>query len=296
MQSFYLSTDELNELKRVKLSPGIISSECDLYYFPENIDNQNLLFKSFLINDDKIFANKMQKLTKIEEAEAAYPLSEFVYPNGYVYVDGILKGITLPYIEGANLKRLLNNPLLPFENKIQLLYNVGSFLDKMHYLRTNTRFKNFYLYDLHESNFMIERQTKSLKVVDVDGTSIDGFSPEKAMYLNPLTKFNQLKEKYPSALNSSGKRVIAPSQNTDLYCYYIMILNLIAQENISLLSPLELMHYLEYLDTLGYNSDFLAFCQTIYSMNENQNPKDLLETLSFNDKSSYKSYVRSRRL
>lgn len=143
---------------------------------------------------------------------------------------------------------------------------------------------------------MIDIKNKDIKVVDLDGAYIDGFKPERAMYLTPLIKFHGLEEKYPTDTSVDGKTVIAPSENADLYCYCTMILNLIAKEKTSFYRQSDLANYLDYLQSLGYPLEILDIFNCLYTLKDNQNPKELLDLLPNHEQSSHKSYLRARTL
>lgn len=118
MQSFHLTEEEYANLNRINLLPGIINSESNLYRFPEKIEGKDAVFKDFFVNGDDYFYNKMDKANIIAESGMTNPIDNLVYPN--VYVNGTLRGITLPYIIGHNLKRFLDNPNVSFQQKFSI--------------------------------------------------------------------------------------------------------------------------------------------------------------------------------
>ena len=296
MESFSVSKNDLNNLEKLWIHKDVVNTESTLYKFPNPTTDQMLILKHFFVSGDEFFDNKMAKLEKICQIDKDHVFPELVFPNGYVYVDNKLQGLTLPYIQGASLKRLLSHPDIPFKSKIHYLKEIGKLLEKMKEYRDKGQYPGFYLYDIHESNFMIDSLTNELKVVDIDGAAIDGFFPDRSMYLNYLAKRMECKDKYPITRDALYHKVVTPSDNSELYCYYMMILNLIADEKMSLIKDTQLFEYLDYLLTLGYPWEIIGNIASLYGNRDNINPYELLDMLPNNPNATYKNYLRAKRL
>ena len=78
-----------------------------------------------------------------------------------------------------------------------------------------------------------------------------------------------------------------PDENTDLYCYSMMILNYLYGSNVNNLKLEEYYEYLNYLESLGINSELINIWAKLLVNANNENPVDYLNSLS--DEQVYRS-------
>ena len=140
---------------------------------------------------------------------------------------------------------------------------------------------DFYLNDIHESNFIVNPYKKTITAVDLDSSRVCSKANFASRYLTPLALLNNVKDKYKIIEdNSSSLGYVEADSNTDLYCYIIMILNYLYGENINNLNLEDFYNYLTYLEKIGINKELIEIFKNIVSNKDNENPYDLLDTLT----------------
>ena len=70
-----------------------------------------------------------------------------------------------------------------------------------------------------------------------------------------------------------------PDQNSDLYCYNVMILNYLYQDNITRLSIREFYEYLNYLNSIGMPLELLDSFNKLFDLSDNVNPYEILDMI-----------------
>lgn len=100
--------------------------------------------------------------------------SNFVLPESLVSINKKIEAFTMKYIKGINLSVILNNPDITYEEKIHYLKSIGRILEQMQNIRKYTNLNNFYLGDIHEDNFLVERDKQEIYIVDLDSCKIAG--------------------------------------------------------------------------------------------------------------------------
>ena len=157
-------------------------------------------------------------------------------------------------IDSINLETALNSFDISSERKIKYLYQIGQVLEKMKQVRayaetdiyTNNTVKDFYLNDLHENNFIIDTRTDNIRVVDIDSCKINGIFTFGSKYLTEKAIIGSIR-KYKHEENDICGGYFEPSEDTEIYCYIMVILNTLYGGNIHNLSIPEFYNYLEYL-------------------------------------------------
>ena len=163
------------------------------------------------------------------------------------------------------------------DKKIDYLKQVGSILRKMKEIRTNTSVKNLFYVDIHEGNFMVEKDI--VYGIDPDSFSILDNKPTSGYYSGELYDLlpNSKKYQFRDILTESETDVI-PDENLDIYSYVRMILNFMAGYEIENLTKDKLYDYLTYLEIRGANLDLLYALESIYDESrDNINPDYLLD-------------------
>ena len=145
-------------------------------------------------------------------------------------------------------------------------------------IRENTDLRHFYLNDLHESNFMVNFDTKDLCVIDLDSCKISNNFCFPSRYLTKNGLLNNV-SKYNIDNYRHGSYVLA-NKDSDMYCYIILILNYLFGENINNISLNTFYDYLNYLEFVGIEEGLINCFRRIVSYGENVNPSEYLSTLN----------------
>ena len=133
---------------------------------------------------------------------------------------------------------------------------------------------------------LYDRDNKTIYVVDLDSSKIASSNPNQALYLSPMGLSRYAPSKYQRD-NQTG--YVIADDNSDKYCYILMILNYLYGANVNNFSIEEFYSYLDYLNKIGVNNNLLKQFIDIISNKDNQNPYQYLETLTDNQ------IVRARR-
>lgn len=280
MDVINLSSKQFKSLDRLWLPNSVYNTEGEILLY-EDKDRWNKrvhLIKRLYINAGSVFSNKLATVNSVADYKDKIGIEEIVYPEKLLTVGGELKGFTMPYIPSINLKEVLSNPKTPASVKIKYLKDIGTILEKMEEVRKYTDLDDFYLNDLHESNFIVDRGG-TLRVIDIDSCKIAGNMPFCSKYLfkmNPL--LTALPGKYHvSDMPCTGDFIA--NADSDIYCYIMTILNTIFGREMHRL-PMETFYdYLEYLRKIGVSQELVDVIMDIYSNKPNTNPKDLLDGL-----------------
>lgn len=266
-----ISKKKFNSLQKLNLEKGILSTEAQFYLYKKN--NKNYLYKKFYIDETDYFRNKIFTIDSLIENKEIINIPELVLPKNIISVDHQLNGYIMEYINGTTLSLVLKSNI-SIDKKMNYLKKIGIILEKMKNVRKYTKLKDFYLGDMHEHNFIITKND-DIKVIDTDSIKINGNNPQDAKYLYHLYDPMYLSHKY----QPSEQYTIIPNQDTDYYCYNIMILNTLANINISKLDIIKFYDYLNYLLHIGINKELVDSFSKLYTNANNDNPYELLESI-----------------
>lgn len=200
-------------------------------------------------------------------------------PEKLVISAGQTVGYTMDYIDSINLKTIYNDRNYDRRLIIDYLKQIGEIIEKVHKLNNYGKVKNFYLNDVHEANFILNKETGKINVVDIDSCRIEANKPSPSRYLTPFSIVDEYPRKYKKTKQSTVLGYIEPDRNSDLYCYSVMILNFLYQDNIMKMSVKEFYEYLNYLITIGFDKELVDAFYLLYQDQANMNPKDLLEMI-----------------
>ena len=266
MKTINISKQKYNGLELLELHKSIVGTEAQMYIF--NYLNQLKLFKRLYSTNGIYFANKLYTLEMIKNYKNLFP-SSFVVPDAIVSVAGTIKGFTVPYVNGINLKTLLDNSKINNDEKLLYLKKIGVVLDKMKDVRNHTELDDFYINDLHENNFMIDPISKKIYVIDVDSIKIAGNQSFASRYLTSNSLYIK-----------NNKNQIKINEKSDLYCYSTCILNFLYKEKTNTFTIEEYFEYLNYLESLNINKELMNFFETSISPASTINPYPYLESLT----------------
>lgn len=224
--------------------------------------------------------NEINKIELLDKYRDVMP-SNFVIPCFLVCLDNKDLYFAMEYVKGNNFSDILSNTCVSLCDKKGYLTSIGGILDGMKDIRCNTPLKDFYLGDLHEDNFMVSNDR--LYTIDLDGIRVNSLSPI-ASYLQVGTLFSSVStDKYKVEDNSASFVRYLVDENTDLYCYTMIILNFLYGDNVNNMGIGEYYDYLNYLDDIGINKSLLYCFDRVVSDGDNINPMNYIDSLSYKD-------------
>ena len=274
MNRISLKGHEVDKLKQYPTG-NVMSTESIIYYY-KHYDSKNLLIKKLFLTDKDIFKRKIDTIEDINNSELSN-FEELVIPEDLVVVRGKKIGFTIREItDSTNLGFILDDPKVSIEKKILLLKKIGELLNK-----TMSCDKDFYINDLQPFNFLVDKDD-NIRVVDLDSSATNSNNPLISFYMTLDNKTRQIDKYHVTADGLSY-----PDNNSDLFCYNMMILNTISGNKIHKLNFAEFYNYLFYLSSIGMNSDLINSFVTLYENKDNINPVDYLSNI--NKESLYRS-------
>ena len=279
MKAICLSRRDFEKLEPLILDKKIINTEGQLFKLPqkEKWYYQQKILKRLYVTEGDNFGNKLYTVNALIDRADLFD-ERFIIPENLAVVDGKVIGLTLPNIENTNLGLILNDYNIPLAEKKAYLKQIGKILEYLSNIRRYGILKDFFIGDLHENNFILNHQTKKINVTDLDSCKIAYNLPFPAKYLATAKELPNFKEKYPQT-NDQERSLNIPNENTDLYCFSIIILNLLYGDNVQRLNLADYYEYLEYLETVGVSSELIAVFSKLYNLGNNENPLELIDQL-----------------
>lgn len=278
MRELELSRKQFNKLEKFPLIEGTLESESNLYWVPNSKSEIIKVYKDY--EDIAYMDEKWGAINNLIKYTSELDFPELLVPSGILKVKKQFMGSIYPVLEGYTIKQYLYTFYCPVKVKIEIFRKVGGILEKIK--NSNPKY-NAAFADVHTDNFMIigypsknilnghdfkvmACDTDSMKILDSPGVT--------GLYLADSDKFADY-EKYPL----DKDYMVIPSSNTDIYCFIMMILELVAKSNcVSFLNEDEYYYYLDYLDSLGFDSNLLRSFASIY-----EDDKDNISPLPYID-------------
>lgn len=282
MEVVNITKNGLKKLKKVSLGYGILNTEADLFIMKTK-DKWNIeykMLKTLFCTEGANFSNKLFTINELIDNRSVINIDELVLPEKLLIVDGQVNGFIMPYIENTNFEEILNDINISNLQKIEYFKQISHILHKMDNLRNNSDITDFYLNDLHASNFILNKKTGKINVVDLDSCKINGNKPFAAKYLTPLSPISSMKAKYRVNEEINFLGYIIPDKNTDLYCYTMTLMNFLFKGRISSLGRDKYYLYLEYLRSINYPYELLDKLSKIYEYVDNEEIGDELDLLT----------------
>lgn len=310
METINLTKKRFESLTPYELPNYVYNTEGTLYVLPikNRWATQLKLLKRLFLTNGKVFGNKLQTINSLIDNKEELDIEEIVFPEKIATVSGEIIGFIMPLIDSINLSTALRSKDISNERKIKYLRQIGMILDKMKLRREYTSISDFYINDLHESNFIVDKDD-SVKVIDIDSCKINGNNIFNSKYLSsksfikeiykyeknlecPNGNYEETYHKYSTDITGA----FVPDENTDLYCYIIVILNFLYGDNISNFTLQEFYDYLEYLQKIGIDRELLSYFEKIATCSENENPYELLDSLTpYIGRSNYHVYSYNKK-
>lgn len=275
MQVISLSQNKFKQLTKLNLPKEVFNTEGTIYDY--RYKGEDKVFKTLYNDIGDNLANKLYTLEVLDYNRKYLP-DNLCIPDNLVIVGGLVKGFTMPKIDGINLTMILKDKSIDKKEQIFYLKKVGELLRQLEQIRNYTPFKTFFLNDIHDSNFIVNPNKKSVTAIDLDSSKVKNNIVFPARFLVNRALLNNVNDKYKLAEeNQSG--YIKADQNTDIYCYIIMILNYLYGENINNVSIEDFYLYLNYLEDIGISEKLILYFSRIVINKENKNPFELLDSL-----------------
>ena len=278
MKIITLSKKQFEKLELLELPREILNTEGEVYKLFYR--GKSKIVKKLYFQNGSIFANKLYTLEMLNTYSNLLPNS-FVIPDYLVTINREIVGFTTPMVEGINLATILKNKNIDLKKQIFYLKKVGEILQEMKAIRTYTELIDFYLNDLHEANFLVRPDTKNLAVIDLDSSKIGSNYSNPARYLTSSSLLRYAKDKYRiNEFNAQFGYVVA-NEDSDLYCYNIMILNFLSGQNVSSYSIDEFYSFLNILEDVGVSHELIDVFNRLLVNCSNENPYLLLDDIQY---------------
>lgn len=284
MNIINISEKRFQTLERYNPDTQFINTEAEIFLFPVNNEEKYKIFKKFFITSGTNFSNKMFTINTLNDYKDYININELVIPTDLIAISKQLHGTLMELVEGKNLSQIIHDSKVALPVKIDLLKQVGIVLEKMKLVRQQKILNDFYIGDMHEDNIIINPY-QQIRIADMDSCKIAGNKISPSKYLRQINKKGIINDKYK--LDKESPHLIIPNENTDNYCYNIMILNTLYQGDVSKLDLEEFNNYIDYLESIGINKDLINNFSNLYSTKENQNLYYLLDDLK---KKGYKAH------
>lgn len=277
MEIVNMSKSKFDSLKPLKLPNSVMNTEAEIFKF--NYRGEDKIFKKLYHYDGIRFANKLYTLQAID-SNAIYIPDNFVVPEFLVSINRRIEGFVMPFIEGKNLSVIFKDYNIDNAEKKYYLKRIGQILEQIKNIRKYTSLTDFYIGDLHEDNIIVENNKRNIHIVDFDSCKIMGNKPSPSRYLTPIALLNFTDRKYKEINDINIFANYEIDENTDLYCYIIIILNFLYGENINNIGKDDFSEYLNYLNYLNIDLNLIDCFDRIVSNENNTNPMDYIETLT----------------
>ena len=280
MKVISISKKRFENLEKYQLPSSIFNSESVLYTLPikNRWETINKILKRLYVTNGPLFGNKLETINSLIDLQEEINIPEIVFPEKLAVVNYEVVGYTMEQIDSINLETALRNDDIDAKTKIKYLRQIGEILEKMSNIRKFSQVKDFYLNDIHENNFIVEKSSDSIRVVDIDSCKINGNFTFGSRYLSPMSMANNI-TKYKHETNGICGGFFIPTEDTELYCYIIMILNTLYGGGFNRVSLEEFYNYLEYLNSIGVSLELVDKFEKIVSNTHNENPYEFLDEL-----------------
>ena len=292
MKIFELTKEDKANLKPFQLKRGITAGEAAFYYKPN--DNSKII-KEYYFDVD--LDQKKDTLLELDSNKSKINVPGLVLADELcLYHDDFL-GPIFPIIPGRNASVYLKSSYYPLKVKIEILKQIGTILQN---IANTPKELNLAFGDVHADNFIVNGINYSKKddvsgiktyAIDTDGMTIKNHTEMPNFYLSYGPIINV--PKYETFKCEIRVKRIVPSKSTDIFCFIMMLLEVISGERDMQQMPIvDFKYYLDYLDTLGFDSRLLASFASVYEPDkDNISPLPYLDTLTqISEKSSLNSF------
>lgn len=283
MNEIMLTKRALDRLKHYELHDSILSTESELYYLKVYYDKPNLLLKKLFTPTDKIIEDKVRTIEEISSRKELQNIKELVVPKDLVVLGGQPIGLSIEEVSNSeNLGVVLQNPNISMCKKIKLVSKVGKIVEKT----TNFK-KDFFFTDLHEYNFLVDDKDH-IFAVDLDSSAVNSDRAIASKYLAVDRKLRRV-NKY----NVTPSGLAYPDKNSEIYCYNMIVLNLLTGERSQRIRIDDYYDYLMFLERSGVGDAILDPLSRMYTEQDNILIKDIKKNIPAKKDISYKAYKKT---
>lgn len=298
MKIVNLRMHQLRKLKELVLERGTLNTEALMLVLKKNQakteKGERMLFKYLDAQDDeKIMGRKMYALNLLNSSEYYKQIKELIIPDTIVVVDNKIAGFALPLIENhTNLGIFLSKEENNLRKKLEYLKQVGKILHQVQEIKEESFKMNFG--DFNEFNFIIDK-SDIVRAIDLDSVYVGQDEPSHTAYY--LLK-NKYLESIPDKYKLSPSGIMIPNDDTDLYCYNMILLNTLAEEPMYKKDIDTYYKYLYYLKDIGMDKELIKIFYSIYLSKPNRNPLPLLKTIhpELKEEMSYKTFKKEYKI
>ena len=271
MESINITTKKLDTLPRLHLH-DIEHDESDLYKYSADI-----LIKIFKNSNKDYLKDKMKIINELLYLKKYIEFKSLVFPNYYININNGSKGYAMDYIHNnINGKILLNSDKISIEEQIRFLKEIYEVLNR---IESNDILKknNYHLSDIHEANFILNRNDNRLHVVDIDSSYIDGVIPQKSKFLTLNDKlYNNFETKYPY----NDDYIHIPNYNTTIISYIYILLNYLTKEYSPNFNKNDFCEILNIMLSVGFEKELCDAIFNIYKVDDNYFDFDYINAIT----------------
>lgn len=248
MKTISISKKAFKNLDLLDLPQEVLNTEGIIYQF--SYKRQDKILKKLYHCEGPVFANKLYTLEMLDYYKDYLP-ANFYIPDYLVSVSNRINAFTCPKCQGKTLQVILSDKNLDYNEKIFYLKQIGFILEKLKNIRKYTPLKDIYLNDIHSSNFMVEPINHEVSVIDLDSCKIADNKAFPSKFLIDDSLVSLIPSKYQKNNDQMpGTGLFIVDEETDLYCYSMLILNYLCGINVHRLSLEEYYEYLNYLESI----------------------------------------------
>lgn len=234
--------------------------------------------KIFHIVYGQVFNNKMFVLSSLYNYSDLIDIPALILPKALASRKDKVQGYLADFVEGSTLEEVLKDPTIDIATKTEYLKQIGMILQLMHERRKRKELKDFYISDLHGGNLIIEKRTGNVRVGDMDSAHICGNRHGTCKYLVYNTSLQEFTEKYRFKKENSHDRDFIINENTEYYCYAIILLNALTLGDKAYMWSMQTFYnFLEHMAGLGASKELLDILAKIYTKEDNEDFTPLLD-------------------
>lgn len=279
-----ISSRSLKKMPELQISKKVLNTEGKLYIYNHK-DKWNLLkelIKLYYVQKDSYLADKIYIITQLLANYEDIEMPELVLPNSLISIDNNILGFSMPFIEdNVNMTLLLNNPKVCLDLKIKYLKEIYQILDKV--MNIKKLEGNFFLGDIHESNFILDINDQKIKAIDMDSAYINKSRVGISKY---ITYNDKLFDNPKYTMDEKG--MVIPSRATTNLSFIYMLLNALSGENATHRWSLnEFYGYISFLSKMKVCNELLDVLTNIYTASQN-NEFNIEYLDMINTKNNYK--------
>lgn len=277
MRIISMSQKRFKSLKPLDLPDNIMHTESELFEFREK--GKDKVFKKLVYKSGQRFGNKLYTLEMLDSNKEYMP-NNFWIPDSILSVGGSIEGFIIPKVNGINLYSFLENKDIKPKDKLFYLKKIGEMLNQLSYIRKTTPLKDFYINDLNVTNFIVNPSNCELSIINLDSAKIGTNAACPARLLTPKALLNNVKGKYNINEDRDVLGHVIADENSDLYCYIMVILNYLYGSNLNTVAIEEFYEYMNYLEYIGINQNLVSLFERIVTNKNNKNPEYLLSSIT----------------